>query len=264
MTDPVKRDLVLSPFGGDARALLDAAIRAEDEGFDGVWVFDHVSSLASLSAPGVGASRDPFAVLGAIAARTTRLRIGTLVANIHNRHPAQLALALDTLTSLAPGRVVAGIGAGAGPGSPFAREDVALGRTPEPAARRRALLAEHVAALHAFWRGEDAVGSVATHGLTGIVTGPRPPIVVGAQTATTLELAARIADGANITGATGSVLAERVAHVREVASQRPDGGAGFELSVFVARSPSEVEAAGGIEALEIPDGVDRLTFLVRP
>lgn len=88
--------------------------------------------------------------------------------------------------------------------------------------------------------------------------------MVGAQTAVTLEIAARIADGANITGATGSVLAERVAHVRDVASQRPDGGAGFELSVFVARSPAEVEAAGGIEALEIPEGVDRLTFLVRP
>ena len=60
----MRRDLVLSPFGGDARALLEAAIRAEDEGYDGVWVFDHVSSLASLGAPGVGASRDPFAVLG--------------------------------------------------------------------------------------------------------------------------------------------------------------------------------------------------------
>ncbi|GMA33416.1 LLM class flavin-dependent oxidoreductase [Litorihabitans aurantiacus] len=260
----MKHDLVLSTFGGDARAIVEAAVRAAGEGYDGVWVFDHLSSLASPGAPGEGAARDPFVLLGAIAARTSRLRIGTLVANIHNRHPVQLALALDTLGQLAPGRVVAGIGAGAGPGSPFAREDAAVGRTVRPAARRRELLVEHVAALDAIWRGEDATGSVATHGLSGVVVGPRPPVVIGGSTRATLELATRIADGANITGASGPALAERVAQVRAAAAQRPDGGAGFELSVFVPRSPAEIEATGGVAALELPDGVDRLTFLVRP
>ncbi|WP_108718500.1 LLM class flavin-dependent oxidoreductase [Miniimonas sp. S16] len=257
------RDLVLSPFGGDARAILDAAVRAEDDGYDGVWTFDHVSSLAALRDPGAGASRDPFAMLGAIAARTERVRLGVLVANVHNRHPAQLALAVDTLSSLAPGRVVCGIGAGAGPGSPFAREDAALGRVPEPAAARRALLAEHVAALRAIWAGRDATGSVATHGLTGVVTRPAPPIVVGAGATATLALAADLADGVNIVSGLGPRLAEQVALVRARVSERehPPGArrAPFEVSVFVSdRSPSDVGED------DVPGGVDRVTVLLRP
>lgn len=256
----MRRDLVLSPFGGDARAILAAAERAEEQGFDGVWTFDHISSLASVGAPGAGASRDPFALLGAVAVRTARIRVGVLVANIHNRHPAQLALAVDTLASLAPGRVVCGIGAGAGAGSPFAREDEALGRIPATASVRRALLAEHIAALHAIWDGRDAVGSVATQGLTGVVSGPRPPIVVGGGTTATLTLGAQLADGVNIVGGLGPRLADQVALVREIAAARERVSAHpFEVSLFVADRSPEAVLDG-----EVPAGVDRLTVLARP
>ena len=268
----VKRDLVLSPFGGDAAALLRAAIAAEAEGYDGVWTFDHISSLASLGAPGEGASRDPFTLLGAIAASTSRVRLGTLVANIHNRHPAQLALAFDTLADLAGvggledgdaearGRTVCGIGAGAGPGSPFAREDEALGRALAPAAQRRKLLGEHLAALRAIWEGRDAVGSVATSGLRGVVRHPAPPIIVGGSSNATLRLAAAQADGVNIVTGLGPRLADQVALVRDELSVREAPLARpFEVSVFVADRSSEAAREA-----EIPDGVDRLTVLVRP
>lgn len=255
-------DAVISPFGGDARAILDAAVRAEQEGFAGVWTFDHISSLAAMTRPGEGAARDPFALLGAIAARTEHVRLGTLVANVHNRHPAQLALAMDTLASLAPGRVVCGIGAGAGPGSPFAREDAALGRLPEPAGERRRLLAEHVAALRAVWAGRDAAGSVATHGLRGVVTQPAPPIVVGGSAPAMLELAARLADGVNLVSGLGPQLPAqlaRLAAAREAAELTEP----FEVSVFVAdRSPREARRA--VENGLVPDAVARLTVLVRP
>lgn len=256
----VKRDLVLSPFGGDAAALVRAAVRAEADGYDGVWTFDHISSLASVGAPGEGASRDPFTSLGAIAASTTRLRLGTLVANIHNRHPAQLALAFDTLADLAPGRTICGIGAGAGPGTPFAREDEALGRTPAPAAQRRVLLGEHLAALRAIWEGRDAVGSVGTSGLRGVVRHPAPPIIVGGSSNATLRLAAAQADGVNIVTGLGPRLADQVALVRDELSVREAPLARpFEVSVFVADRSSEAAREA-----EIPDGVDRLTVLVRP
>lgn len=246
-------DVVLSPFGGDAIALLDAAIRAEEAGLDGAWTFDHVSSLASIGAPGAGASRDPFTVLGAIAARTTRVRLGTLVANLHNRLPEQLALAIDTLASLAPGRVVCGVGSGAGVGSPFAREDEALGRVPEPAAVRRALLTDYVRSLDETWAGR---------GVPGVVSGLRPPIVVGAGAATTLRLAALdpLVDGVNVVTGLSPDLADTVDLVRDIAADRA-----FEVSVFLD--------AGGVRLEDLPDhagslpvpaGVDRLTFHVRP
>ena len=257
----VKRDLVLSPFGGDAATLVRAAVRAEADGYDGVWTFDHISSLASLGSPGEGASRDPFTLLGAIAASTSRLRLGTLVANIHNRHPAQLALAFDTLADLAgPGRTICGIGAGAGPGSPFAREDEALRRSLAPAAQRRELLGEHLAALRAIWDGRDAVGSVGTSGLRGVVRHPAPPIIVGGSSNATLRLAAQCADGVNIVTGLGPRLADQVALVRDELSVREAPLARpFEVSVFVADRSSEAAREA-----EIPDGVDRLTVLVRP
>ena len=256
----VKRDLVLSPFGGDAATLVRAAVRAEADGYDGVWTLDHISSLAYLCSPGEGASRDPFTLLGAIAASTSRLRLGTLVANIHNRHPAQLALAFDTLADLAPGRTICGIGAGAGPGTPFAREDEALGRTPAPAAQRRVLLGEHLAALRAIWDGRDAVGSVATSGLRGVVRHAAPPIIVGGSSNATLRLAAQCADGVNIVTGLGPRLADQVALVRDELSVREAPLARpFEVSVFVADRSSEAAREA-----EIPDGVDRRTVLVRP
>ena len=86
-------DLVLSPFGADPVAMVAAAAAADRGGFAGVHTDDHFSGLVA----GKAWSRDPFVVLGAIAAATDRLRVGVLVANMVNRHPAQLASAVNTL-----------------------------------------------------------------------------------------------------------------------------------------------------------------------
>lgn len=256
---PLRRDLVLSPFGGDSRALLDAAVRAEDEGWDGVWIFDHISSLASVSAPGQGASRDPFAMLGAIAARTARVRLGALVANIANRHPAQLALAVDTLSGLAPGRVVCGVGAGAGPGSTFAREDAALRRPVAPAATRRARLADYIGALRAIWAGRDATGTYATTGLTGVVGNPAPPVIVGGGTTATLTLAADLADGVNIVTGVTPDLPDRVGFLLERAGvNRANPDHKFEISVLTSDDGHAM-----LSECHLPPGVDRMTVLAR-
>lgn len=259
MTPAMRRDLVLSPFGGDSRALLDAAVRAEAEGWDGVWIFDHISSLASLSAPGEGASRDPFTLLGAIAARTERVRLGVLVANIANRHPAQLALAVDTLSGLAPGRVVCGIGAGAGPGSPFAREDDALRRHLAPASVRRERLADYLRALRAIWAGRNAVGTFATEGLVGVVSHPAPPIIVGGGTTATLTLAADLADGANIVMGLTPNLPDHVDFLRDRASRaRPNPDHSFEISVLITGN-----TWSNLTERHLKAGIDRLTVLAR-
>jgi alkanesulfonate monooxygenase SsuD/methylene tetrahydromethanopterin reductase-like flavin-dependent oxidoreductase (luciferase family) len=96
--------LVLSPFDASSGEMLSAARIADQHGVGGVWTFDHFSGIVA----GANWSRDPFVTLGAIAATTKRVRVGVLVANIANRPPAQLASALNTLQSMAPGRVVAG------------------------------------------------------------------------------------------------------------------------------------------------------------
>ena len=105
-------DLVLSPFGADPADMVTAAVAA-DAGFDGVYTFDHFSGVV-LDRPW---SRDPFVdARGDRRPRPARRGLGVLVANMVNRHPAQLASAVNTLQALAPGRVICGIGSGAAPG----------------------------------------------------------------------------------------------------------------------------------------------------
>jgi alkanesulfonate monooxygenase SsuD/methylene tetrahydromethanopterin reductase-like flavin-dependent oxidoreductase (luciferase family) len=131
--DNIATDIVLSPFGADAAAMVDAARCLDESGFDGVWTLDHFSG-SMLDRPW---SREPFTVLGAMAAVTSELRVGPLVANMVNRHPALLASAASTLQSIAGGRSVLGLGSGAARGSRFAAEQDAIGRVPGPVEERR-------------------------------------------------------------------------------------------------------------------------------
>ncbi len=109
-------DLLLSPFGADGPEMVEAARVTEQAGYGGVWTLDHFSG-SMVQRPW---SREPFTILGAIATATSRIRIGPLVANVVNRHPALLTSAAATLQSLSGGRAVLGLGAGAAPGATFA------------------------------------------------------------------------------------------------------------------------------------------------
>ena len=213
-------DLVLSPFGADPAAMVAAAVIADREGFAGVYTYDHFSGVVA----GKAWSRDPFVVLGAIATSTARVRLGVLVANMMNRHPAQLAAAVNTLQAMAPGRVICGIGAGASPGTAFAAEHEAIGRSLGWADERRAKLVSTIGQLRAIWSGD---------GVTAVVDGQdAPPIIVGASTSATGMLAATHADGLNLQrGPDDAALAERIRTIRSVA------GSGFEISVFDALDP---------------------------
>ncbi len=84
---------------------------AESAGFDMVTVMDHFYQIGN-----VGAEDEPmleaYTTLGAIAARTHRVRLGTMVTGVTYRNPALLAKAVTTLDVISGGRAVLGIGAG--------------------------------------------------------------------------------------------------------------------------------------------------------
>lgn len=91
-----------------------AARRAEDLGFDSVWVSDHFFlSLARYGGPDrpYGAA-EPLTSLAALATVTERVRLGTLVASTGFRHPATLAKSATTIDLLSGGRLDLGLGAG--------------------------------------------------------------------------------------------------------------------------------------------------------
>ncbi|GAA4627808.1 hypothetical protein GCM10023196_041560 [Actinoallomurus vinaceus] len=79
----------------------EAARRAEELGFDDVWMPDSQTLW-----------RDAFTALACAALRTERVRLGTAVTNLVTRHPSVVAAAARTVAELAPGRFVLGIGVG--------------------------------------------------------------------------------------------------------------------------------------------------------
>ena len=91
------RGLLLPSRGIKPREAVGIAIEAEQLGYDSVW------------APEV-ASYDAFAILGAIAFNTTRIRVGTGIVPIFTRSPALLAMAASTIANFSRGRSILGLG----------------------------------------------------------------------------------------------------------------------------------------------------------
>lgn len=106
-------DVQFLPSASGWPGLAAAAGLAEDLGYTRVWLFDH---LAASSLNVEAAMLECCTTLGALAAVTSRIGLGTLVANVANRYPAVLALAVATAQHISGGRVVAGLGAGAARG----------------------------------------------------------------------------------------------------------------------------------------------------
>ena len=93
----------------DAAIPIDVARVADDAGLDGVFVYDHLFRLE-------GGTRRPalegVSLLGAVAAATKKVAVGALVFRAWLRPPASLAAAITTVVRIAPGRMIATIGAG--------------------------------------------------------------------------------------------------------------------------------------------------------
>ncbi len=87
----------------DLSPIFDLAQAAEDTGYDSVWVGDSILAKSRMEA---------LTTMGALAARTRRVKIGTAVLLAALRHPVMLAHALATLDVLSAGRIIPGIGVG--------------------------------------------------------------------------------------------------------------------------------------------------------
>jgi alkanesulfonate monooxygenase SsuD/methylene tetrahydromethanopterin reductase-like flavin-dependent oxidoreductase (luciferase family) len=192
----VKVGLTLPSFVTEPTELVTVARAAESAGIDGVFVFDHLFRADA------GRHRRPaiecVAALGAVAAATERIRIGTLVARASLRPPAGLAAALDTVARLAPGRLVAAIGAG---DSASQKENDSFGI---PAATA----GDRVGALRA------AVAAARDRGF---------PVWVGGGSPAVRRVAAHDADGWNQWGSTPAVFARHAAALRREAARSPFG-----------------------------------------
>jgi probable F420-dependent oxidoreductase len=183
----------------DPRAGVRLAEAAEASGWDGVFIWDH---LAFVWGP---PAADPWITLAAIAAATSKVRIGTAVTPVARRRPQVLAQTVATLDVLSDGRVIFGAGLGGSPSE--------FGKFGEPtdAKVRAAMLDEGLELLRQYWSGEEVTHHGEYYTVDGVTLAPRPtqerlPIWIGGNRPASLRRAARwdgwIADSADPTGMT--------------------------------------------------------------
>jgi alkanesulfonate monooxygenase SsuD/methylene tetrahydromethanopterin reductase-like flavin-dependent oxidoreductase (luciferase family) len=157
---PSRRGIFIAPFDElvDPRLVADLAGRAEQRGWDGFFVWDHV-----VYSPPADAVADPWVVLSAIACATQRMTIGPLVTPLARRRIHKLARETVTLDHLSGGRVVLGAGLGGdahGEFGPFG--------DPEDPRDRARLLDDGLERLAAYWGGEFRPPPVRRRGRAGI------------------------------------------------------------------------------------------------
>jgi len=184
----VQVGLALPSFVDDPEIPIAVARAAESAGLDGVFAYDH---LWRGEAPDRRPALECFALLGAVAAETERVHVGTLVARATLRPPATLANSLATVQKVSGGRLIAAIGAGDSQSRP---ENEAFGLD-------FGTLVDRISALH------HAVRAAAGNGF---------PVWVGGGAVQVREIVA-IADGWNSWGTSPEKFAAQGASVREIA-----------------------------------------------
>lgn len=256
---------------GDPRLLVELAVLAERHGFDGVFLEDYVFFQGDANA----ATCDPWIALAAIATRTERIRLGTMVTPLARRRPWKVAREAAGIDHLSGGRMVLGVGLGdtgehVAADASFTR----LGEATAPAVRA-AMLDESLEIVAGLWtgrpfghRGEHYTVDEVTFAPTPVQR-PRIPIWVGGgyPNAGPVRRAARW-DGACMYGTdVHDLQPEQVAALRTAA-----GGRAYDICIGGRRRRDgdaawlrAVEAAGATWWTEYlpPDEPERMRDVVR-
>ncbi len=277
-------DLAISRFswpGGAAtigQRLAEIAGEAEEVGVGGIWLMDHYRQI-----PQVGAAWDDLleliSTLGFLAAVTSRVRLGSLVASVSARSMQQLARSMATLDVLSDGRMICGLGAGW-----FEAEATEIGVRFPPIGERFELLEDALRALPLFWgSGGPSFEGHHLH-VPKAMAYPRPrqdplPLLVGGSGRRTLLLAAQYANAVNMQGSLGSV-GGHVAYLHDCIASVPGrsvddvevthlgpmlmGDDDADLAALVARSRGRVgdqRYRASVNAGTVQDQARRLTSL---
>ncbi len=194
--------------------IVECAQAAEEAGLDDLWVPDHIAIPPDDSEGSGGRYLDPLVSLAYLAAKTSRIGLGTGILNLPYRPPLPTAKVLATLQELSLGRLRLGIGVGW-----MEAEFRALGVD----RRKRGRITDETLAffVECFERDE-----VEANGQTFLFL-PRPakpPIYVGGSGTHALERVVRHADGWFPMGGDPAKLAPEIARLRDLAAEagRPD------------------------------------------
>jgi alkanesulfonate monooxygenase SsuD/methylene tetrahydromethanopterin reductase-like flavin-dependent oxidoreductase (luciferase family) len=237
--------------------------RAEELGFDQLWVADHSADTRTDQSGDYrnldGTWFDGWTVLAVMAKETTRIRIGTLVSNPVLRPPALLAKEALTIDHLSGGRLELGIGTGIEP-----LDHATMGLEYWSPAERVARFSEYVEVVDGLlsspsrayvFEGRYYRTRQAAMGPPPVQR-PRPPITVGGQSPTVLRVAAERADCWNTAGPLG-VGIDQILETTRRQNERLD-----EMCVAFRRDPNELRRSlflvGALDAWASPEAVEQI------
>ena len=220
-------DLQVNPGNAPWPLLADAARAAEAAGFDTFWTADHLAGEV-MAAP---AMPECFTTLGALAALTSSIRLGPLVANVANRPPVITANAAATLQQVSGGRCILGLGAGSAPNTKWSAERRAVGlEQPPKMADRHQVLLDALDVIDELWSPTRRADLQ-----TFISPSPRPPILLGVNSTVLARIAAQRTDGVNVRGSADyarEVIAAAVQERSVVRTTAADGAGVVDPFMF--------------------------------
>ncbi|MBV8206917.1 MAG: LLM class flavin-dependent oxidoreductase [Acidobacteria bacterium] len=152
----------------DFNAVVDLACEAEQAGWDGFFIPDGLA----IEVPNAGPFPlfDPWVLLGAMAARTSRIRIGTMITPVPRRRPWKLARECVTVDHLSRGRLIFSAGLGA------AEDDAGFHKVGEAMdlPTRAERLDEGLAVIDGLWKGTPLAFSGRHFRVDGMAMAPLP------------------------------------------------------------------------------------------
>ena len=247
MTDRLLRGIAVPNFGEEPSGLIELGVAAESAGFDGFFLWDHIVFSNRGDGPPI---IDPWLVLAVVAARTSRIKLGTMITPVPRRRPWQLARQTTSLDRLSGGRLILGVGIG----SP-AYGDFGIFHEPSGDRVRADMLDEGLAVLNGLWSGERFAHAGQHYTVDPVrftpapVQRPRVPVWVGGV----LPAARPISRAARWDGVVPIRFAERsqirpsaadIAAEREQVTAARGSADGYDVVVWaeVAADPGEVPA----------------------
>lgn len=232
----------------DIGEAVELAIVAERLGYDSVWGNDHVSTQRYVRDEFSSPPRyfDPLTYLAFVAARTTRVRLGTGVMVLPFRHPVVAAKQLATLDHASGGRLTIGVGIGA-----YREEFESM--WPDRGMHRGDFARECIESFRRLWTERRASYSGQYLSFNDVESFPKPlqdplPLLSGGNAPGTRERAATICDGWLPACLTVEEVADGLADIRRIAERNgrelPDGfDVAPQVGVAIGRNHEEAVAA---------------------
>ncbi len=219
----------------------------EERGLDSLFFPEHTHIPASRATPFPGGgdlpkmywhTHDPFVALGAAAAATSRIKLGTGICLVIERDPIILAKEVASLDQISGGRVILGIGAG------WNREEMENHGAPYD--RRWAVVREKVLAMREIWSHDEAEFHGEFVDFDPLWSYPKPvqaggpPVWIGANSKWVFDRVAEYADGWMPIGGMGSGAMERLREACEARGRRVE-----DLDIGLFGAPLDADALRG-------------------